>query len=100
MTDSANCGSVSKGEEIFSREFETSALGRVALLPMIEDSFALALSSRQTTVIENLHCSTHQDVFADVSGDAVRDNFVLLDIESWSPLHLKDHIVPPILSTF
>ena len=69
-------------------------------MPMIEDSFALALSSRQTTMIENLHCGTHQDVFADVSGNPVLDSFVLIGIESRPPLHLEDHIVPPVLSAF
>ena len=70
------------------------------LLAMIEDSFALALSSRQTTVIENLHCSTHQDVLADVSGNTVRDCIVLISVESRPPLHLEDHIITPVLSTF
>jgi hypothetical protein len=67
---------------------------------MIEDSFGLALSSRQTTMIENFHCSAHQDVLADVSGNAVCDYFVLIGIESRPPLHLKDHIIPTVLPTF
>jgi len=48
------------------------------LLAMIEDSFTLALSSWQASMIENLDFSTHQDVFFYVPGYAVTDKFVLL----------------------
>ena len=52
------------------------------LLPMIEDSFALALSSWQAAMIENLHFSTNQNVFLDVPGYAVTDQFVLFDFDA------------------
>ena len=52
------------------------------LLSMIEDSFALALSARQATMIENLYFSAHQGVFSDVQGNAVADPFVLLDFNT------------------
>jgi hypothetical protein len=51
-------------------------------------------------MIENLHFRTHQDLFADVSGNTVRDYFVLINIGSRPSLHLEDHIVPPVLTTF
>ena len=70
------------------------------LLPMIEDPFAFAFSAGQGGVIQDSNFNTHQDVLADVSGNTVRDCFVLIGIESRPPLHLEDHIISPVLSSF
>jgi hypothetical protein len=89
-------GALSRERSDFYR-FGYATLGLTA---MIEDSFAFAFSPGQSGVIQDLNFSTHQDMFADVSGNPLRDCSVLIGVESRPPLHLEDHIIPPVLSTF
>ena len=81
-------------------DFYRFGYAMLGLTPMIEDSFALALCSWQTSMIENLHFSTHQDVFFYVPGYALTDEFVLLGSNARATLHLEKHVIPAILSAF
>ena len=70
------------------------------LISVVKNSFALALSSWETTVVKDFHFSTDQNMLANLLGNTPGYCFVILSFIAWPPFHLENHVIPPVFSSF
>ena len=70
------------------------------LISVVKNPFALALSSRQTSVIKDFHFGTNQNMLSNVLGNATGYCLVVLRFIAWPPFHLKDHVITTVFSPF
>ena len=70
------------------------------LISVVKNSFALALSSWQTTVVKYFHFSTHQNMFANVMRNTTGYCLVILRFIAWPPFHLEEQVIASVRSSF
>ena len=70
------------------------------LISVVKNSFALALSSRQTSVIKDFHFGTNQNMLSNVLGNATGYCLVVWRFIAWPPFYLLDHVIATVFSPF
>ena len=70
------------------------------LISMVKNSFALALGSWQTAVLKYFHFSAHQNMFANVVGNATGYCLVILSFIARPPFHLEGQVITSVRPSF